>query len=137
MAEVIYCAYRTAATGHLGGYLCRAQSRIEVEITNALLVGHRRGRIDAHGPAAALSRLRQLPILIDTGEDFGDILALAQRCELTTYDAAYLSLAQRKRADLCTLDRALLRAAHDLGITTGSLQGHLRAQERDAKRRRS
>lgn len=43
-------------------------------------------------------------------------LQLAQRHDVTYYDASYLWLAQAHNAQLITLDRALLRAAHRLDI---------------------
>ena len=44
------------------------------------------------------------------------MLALAERLQLTGYDASYLWLAQRLRSELVTLDRPLGRAAAALGL---------------------
>ena len=44
-------------------------------------------------------------------------LQLADRFELTPYDASYLELAQRRKFPLATLDRALRKAA----LATGGL----------------
>ncbi len=44
------------------------------------------------------------------------VLQLADRFQLTLYDAAYLELAARRRLPLATLDRDLREAAAALGI---------------------
>ncbi len=46
--------------------------------------------------------------------DFDGVLALAQRFDLTSYDASYLWLAQSLAAELVTLDGRLARAAASL-----------------------
>jgi predicted nucleic acid-binding protein len=43
--------------------------------------------------------------------DAGAVFALAQRHQLTFYDACYLELAMRERIALATLDQALVLAA--------------------------
>jgi predicted nucleic acid-binding protein len=43
--------------------------------------------------------------------DHGEVLGLAERTGLTTYDASYLWLARRTGAELVTLDRRLEAAA--------------------------
>jgi len=42
---------------------------------------------------------------------FGQVLALAERYQLTTYDASYLELAQRRGLPLATVDKNLAQAA--------------------------
>ena len=84
-----------------------------LEIANALQAAVRRRRVDAQFRDASLAGLRLFPIAIDNETDqhaWGRTLALAERCNLTLYDAAYLELAQRLRLPLATLDRDL-RAA--------------------------
>jgi len=44
------------------------------------------------------------------------VLPLAVRHALSSYDAAYLELALRKNAPLATLDAGLARAARDAGV---------------------
>lgn len=83
------------------------------EIANVLVVAQRRGRLTAKHAAAALGHLRALPIEIDAAapdDRLPAILSLAERLDLTAYDAAYLELAQRLDAPLATLDERL-RAA--------------------------
>ena len=45
-------------------------------------------------------------------------LRLAERFELTLYDAAYLELAQRRNLPLASLDRDLLAASRRAGVET-------------------
>lgn len=46
----------------------------------------------------------------------GEIVALARKHQLSTYDASYLDLALRKGLPLATQDKALIRAAADCGV---------------------
>ncbi|MEL6736626.1 MAG: type II toxin-antitoxin system VapC family toxin, partial [Pseudomonadota bacterium] len=41
---------------------------------------------------------------------------LAERHRLSVYDACYLELAKRKSLPLATLDKNLIRAAHEAGV---------------------
>src|SRR5512134_778431 len=87
-----------------------------VEIRNILIVGERRGRIDATESARFLSGLDQLPIHIDR-EPVGDVVtALARKHALSVYDAVYLELASRLASPIATLDRTLAAAAHASGV---------------------
>ena len=45
------------------------------------------------------------------------IFRLCNECNLSSYDAAYLELAERKGAALCTLDEGLQAAAKKRGVT--------------------
>lgn len=47
--------------------------------------------------------------------DFTEVLILAERSGLTSYDASYLWLARKLQAELVTLDKQLLQAVADLG----------------------
>ena len=90
-----------------------------LEVANSLTMGVRRGRIDADFRRAALADLALLDIATDQRTDaqaWGETLALADRCRLTLYDAAYLELAQRRTLPLATLDRDLQAAARALGV---------------------
>ena len=84
------------------------------EITNALGMAERRGRIDPAGTQHALHLLGQLTIVIDdlpslTWAD--SVLHLMRAHRLTAYDAAYLELARRRGLPLATKDRDLRAAA--------------------------
>jgi predicted nucleic acid-binding protein len=68
----------------------------------------------------ALSDLQFLPISIDaeTGKKaWKETLTLADRHQLTVYDATYLELAMRLSLPLATLDRDLRKAAQSEGLT--------------------
>jgi len=84
------------------------------EISNILIVNERRGRTTSDRSAAFLENLGKLPI--DRDPDIPPLVELARRHNLTTYDAAYLALALRKRIPLATLDKALHSAAVSAGI---------------------
>jgi len=54
----------------------------------------------------------------ETGASYSQkLLRLCNHYNLSSYDAAYLELADRKKAALCTLDKALRTAAEKHGIT--------------------
>ena len=91
-----------------------------LEVANSLTVAVRRGRIDADFRRAALVDLALLDITTDdqTGvQAWGETLNMADRFQLTVYDAAYLELAERRRTlPLATLDAELRAAAKALGV---------------------
>jgi predicted nucleic acid-binding protein len=85
-----------------------------LEVADALLLGERHRRIKAGERDAILARIQELPVRVDDEtflRGWQDIPELAARHRLTTYDAAYLELAQRLQAPLATLDRDLTHAA--------------------------
>lgn len=89
-----------------------------LEVANALLMAVRRGRIDAGFREASLQDLALLPIQVDPDTHrFGwsVTLQLAERHDLSVYDAAYLELALRLSLPLATLDRKLSSAAKACG----------------------
>ena len=81
------------------------------EVRNTLIVAERRGRIVETDVGRFLADLGRLPVEIDFEANEADLMRLARDHRLTVYDAAYLELAFRKKADLATLDRALMNAA--------------------------
>jgi predicted nucleic acid-binding protein len=53
----------------------------------------------------------------ESGIDYSQkLLRLCNEYKLTAYDAAYLELAERKNAVLCTLDEDLIAAAKKHGV---------------------
>ena len=82
-----------------------------LEVRNALLVAHRRGRINRHDLRDHIGSVAALPLRTDDSSDLGTALELALRHQLSLFDAVYLELAGRRSATLATLDQALLRAA--------------------------
>ena len=90
-----------------------------LEALNGLLVAERRGRLDAPRRHRLTGFLRALPIKLDdetASRAWTTTLRLAERFALSTYDAAYLELAQRHRLPLASLDRDLRAAAGALGL---------------------
>ena len=72
------------------------------EVRNILVVSERRNRLTETETAAFLRDLARLPITLDRTPGESEVLRLARTHKLTVYDAAYLELAQRSRADLAT-----------------------------------
>lgn len=89
-----------------------------LEVANSLHQGMRRGRLDATRWDQSLADLRSLDIALDPETDrhaWSDTLALAERFNLTVYDAAYLELALRRSVPLATLDGELRAVARKAG----------------------
>jgi predicted nucleic acid-binding protein len=104
---------RVAETGAVVPALWR------LELANGLQVAVRHRRISTAYRDGALAELTQMQIDTDPETDvhaWSATLRLAEKHELTLYDAAYLELAQRRRLPLATLDRGLRRAADKLGL---------------------
>jgi predicted nucleic acid-binding protein len=91
-----------------------------LEVTNALLVGERRGRTTELKTTQFVHLLSALPIATDEQpetESRDGVLSLARRHGLSAYDAAYLELALRRGLPLATLDRCLREAAEAAGVS--------------------
>jgi predicted nucleic acid-binding protein len=90
-----------------------------LEVANAFQSAIRRKRLTASYRDRSLTELMRLPIVVDPETDtyaWTTTLRLAERFSLTTYDSAYLELAQRRKLPLATLDSALRAAAMAVGI---------------------
>lgn len=90
-----------------------------LEVANGLRTGMRRRRIDRDYRDDALVTLAMLNISVDPETDrhaWGATLLLADRYDLTPYDAAYLELARRRSLPLATFDRELRSSAEALGV---------------------
>jgi predicted nucleic acid-binding protein len=91
------------------------------EVANALLMLRRRRRIDQQGYDLARADLGRLGPLVDTeGPQLAldSICDLAEKHELSVYDATYLELALRKTVPLASRDSALNKAAKRVGVRT-------------------
>jgi len=91
----------------------------QLEVANALAMAERRGRITPERVDDFLRELGVLEIEIDyetAGRSFSHLLPLCRDHALTSYDAAYLDLARRRRLPLATLDADLIRVAERLGV---------------------
>jgi predicted nucleic acid-binding protein len=96
-----------------------------LEVSNALLVAERRGRIGSEDAPALSALLLTLPIAVDPvsrGRALKATHRLARSHGLSSYDAGYLELAVRFGLPIATLDTALARAAEAEGV------GHWRAE---------
>jgi predicted nucleic acid-binding protein len=79
------------------------------EVGNALM----RGRADASAEQAAtvVEALAEIcPAIRPSREEMREASQMAERHDLTLYDAAYAAVARGRSAELATLDRALLDA---------------------------
>ena len=91
-----------------------------LEVSNALVTAQRRKRITERELDKLLKIVDGLPIELDSAPpaDIGRaVLACARRFGLTTYDAAYLELAQRLSLPLATIDGPLADAARKAGVS--------------------
>jgi predicted nucleic acid-binding protein len=85
-----------------------------LEVTNALIKALRRRHITREELFDYAQQLAGLRVKVDleaAARAFGEVLALAERRQLTTYDAAYLELAQRLGLEIATADGNLIQAA--------------------------
>jgi predicted nucleic acid-binding protein len=87
------------------------------EVTNALIVAERRGRVSAQVVSARISDIERLAAFLELSPTTPSALAAAARHSgLTAYDAAYFELALRRNLPLATLDDKLRAAAQRAGI---------------------
>ncbi|MEV4609677.1 type II toxin-antitoxin system VapC family toxin [Neorhizobium sp. LMR1-1-1.1] len=81
------------------------------EMRNVLLTSYRRNRLSLAEVWHSMHRLGQLGIITAAGLNNNHILTLAERHNLTAYDAAYLAVALETKLQLATLDKQLIAAA--------------------------
>ena len=90
-----------------------------LEVGNALLAAERRKRISRAESARFLEILRALPIEVVAASALGtlsSLLSLARHTGVSVYDVSYLDLAAAHGLSLATLDKALVRAARQIGV---------------------
>jgi len=121
----VYADERTASIERIldlvteGGALVPSIWRLE--IGNAMQQGIRRHRIDTESRDQALIDLSNLDIAIDPETNlhaWSRTVEFSDRYRLTTYDACYLELAQRRGLALATLDTEMRTAGRKIGIVT-------------------
>lgn len=79
-----------------------------LEFSNVLLTARRRRRISTASLNGLLLRAALLPVQTDLRVvPMIEMVSLAERNGITTYDAAYLELALRLKCPLATQDKAL------------------------------
>ena len=97
----------------------RVPSLWRLEVGNVLAGAERAGRISDAQLTAYLEIIGQLPIVTDLATDeraLREVLALARKEGLTTYDATYLELSLRLSLPLATKDAPLAGTARQLGV---------------------
>jgi predicted nucleic acid-binding protein len=90
-----------------------------LEALNGLLVAERRGRLDTTRRNLLAGFLAALPVKLDEetpSQAWTATADLAERFNLSSYDAAYLELARRRNLPIASLDRDLRAAAGALGL---------------------
>ncbi len=98
---------------------CVAPSVWPLEVCNAVINAQRRGRFTSDDVPLFLDLVVGLRVSVDDltlHYTVENVLPLAVHHAISSYDAAYLELALRKRAPLATLDASLARAARDAGV---------------------
>jgi predicted nucleic acid-binding protein len=96
-----------------------------LEVTNALVVAHRRRMISSSRVDEFLNTLLEHTIELESTHVTRvcqDVVAIATADALSVYDAAYLELAMRRGIELATLDEPLERAAAARGVALVSLR---------------
>ena len=89
----------------------------ELEFTNVLRTACVRQRLDAQRAQAVVVQIGALPISVDRHPVArSEMLALALRFGLSSYDAAYLELALRMQCPIATQDEAMRQAALACGV---------------------
>ena len=95
-----------------------------LEVASGLRSAVKRGRIVAAERLIMFAQLDLMNIVTDAETDryaWTTTQRLAERFDLTPYDASYLELAQRLSLPLATLDKALRAAAKGAGVDVVAL----------------
>jgi predicted nucleic acid-binding protein len=90
-----------------------------LEVTNAVVVAERRKRVTHAKSDEFIAQLSNLDFEVDAEPSqyaFKEVLRLARRFQLSSYDATYLDLAVRRKLPLASLDEALRKSAKKLGV---------------------
>lgn len=89
----------------------------ELELANVLRTACLRRRLDGQSAQAVAAQIASLPIEVDRqAVTPAELLGLALRFGLSSYDASYLALALRLQLPIATVDRALRDAALSSGV---------------------
>ena len=94
-----------------------------LEVGNVFLIAERKKRITLEQRQKAIHTLAELPIAIDamtSDHAWLETMELAERYNLTLYDASYLELSLRRSLPLATFDNSLKRAAELAGVLVKS-----------------
>ena len=90
----------------------------QLEFANVLKTACTRGKLSLEAARQIVDTVAMLPIEIDSGVAPGprQLLELAMRYSLSSYDAAYLELAMRNGLPIASQDRRLREASLQAGI---------------------
>lgn len=109
--------YSEAALDALAGGYAVAPRWWNIEVLNVLLALERRKRLHPGKAVELLRFLQRLPIrLRESNLSVFELHALAQRHQLTSYDALYLEAALSTGLPIASRDKALQQAAMDSGV---------------------
>jgi predicted nucleic acid-binding protein len=89
------------------------------EVANGIRMGEVRGRCEEAEAPRFVARLESMSFAVETFPpfvQFETVLPLARQYGLTVYDAIYLHVASSNGVPLATFDKALARAARDVGV---------------------
>ena len=88
------------------------------EIENILLVAERRKRLEPRDVAEGIALLKAIELTVEPAptRSIGRFLEIARQGKLSSYDAAYLELAERTGEPLYTADTRLAQAARDRAV---------------------
>ncbi len=91
-----------------------------MEVGNALATAVRRGRLTAEDVTRGVERLLVLAIYLSyttTGYASHTLLQVALEHGLTSYDASYVNLSERRGLPLVIIERRMASAARAVGVT--------------------
>jgi predicted nucleic acid-binding protein len=112
-------AYADAIIGKLPHVVMLVPRLWHLEVANVLLIGERRKRCSQADTTQWLRFLSALPVRVDVSTEtnaWTSTVNMARQHGLSSYDAAYLELAQREGVPLASLDAQLNTAAKSVGI---------------------
>lgn len=111
LAAVVFVeAEAVAVVERLGDARLVAPALLDFELANVCLTKLRRHPEMREALLTSFTMRARLALEI-VAIDHDEVLKMAERTGLTTYDASYLWLSEQLRAELVTLDRQLARAA--------------------------
>jgi predicted nucleic acid-binding protein len=90
-------------------------------MANSLLVLQRRKKLTREERKAALLTLSEMRFIVDDAPAkaaFDKVSELADKHDLTVYDAVYLEVALRRKLPLASRDTALIHVAKKCGVNT-------------------
>jgi predicted nucleic acid-binding protein len=111
------CAYCESIAIRLQAVRAIAPPLLQLEYTNVMRTACKRQKMIAAQAHQIVAMLAELPIAIDNASLHpSQVLDLALRYDLTSYDAVYLDLALRRGVPIATRDQALANAALVAGV---------------------